>query len=41
MKKVLKAIVTLVLTACMPTAALAAPADWPEKLTIGLIPVEG
>jgi phosphonate transport system substrate-binding protein len=41
MKKVLKAFITLVLTVCLPTALLAAPADWPKKLTIGLIPVEG
>jgi len=41
MKKVTKAIIILVLTVWLPTAVLAAPADWPKKLTIGLIPVEG
>jgi phosphonate transport system substrate-binding protein len=40
MKNVLKAVVTLALTVCMPVAALAAPADWPKKLTVGLIPTE-
>jgi phosphonate transport system substrate-binding protein len=40
MKNVLKAVVTLALTVCLPVAALAAPADWPRKLTIGLIPTE-
>ena len=41
MKKVLKVFITLVLTVCLPTELLAAPAGWPKKLTIGLIPVEG
>jgi len=41
MKKVLKAIITLVLTVCLPVAVLAAPADWPKKLAFGVIPVEG
>lgn len=40
MKNVLKAVVTLALAVCMPVVALAAPADWPKKLTIGLIPTE-
>jgi len=40
MKKVLKALVALALTICIPVAALAAPAEWPKKLTIGLIPTE-
>ncbi len=40
MKRVLKALVTLALTVCLPVAALAAPAEWPKKLTIGLIPTE-
>jgi len=40
MKKVLKAVVTLALSVCLPVAALAAPAEWPKKLTIGLIPTE-
>jgi phosphonate transport system substrate-binding protein len=40
MKKVLKALVTLALTVCLPVAAMAAPAEWPKKLTIGLIPTE-
>lgn len=40
MKSVLKALVALALTVCLPVAALAAPAGWPKKLTIGLIPTE-
>jgi phosphonate transport system substrate-binding protein len=40
MKRVLKALVTLALTVCLPVAAMAAPAEWPKKLTIGLIPTE-
>lgn len=40
MKNVLKAVVTLALAVCIPAAALAAPAEWPKKLTIGLIPTE-
>jgi phosphonate transport system substrate-binding protein len=40
MKNVLKTAVTLALTVCLPLTALAAPADWPKKLTIGLIPTE-
>jgi phosphonate transport system substrate-binding protein len=40
MKRVLKALVTLALTVCLPVAAMAAPAGWPKKLTIGLIPTE-
>ena len=40
MKPVLKTAVTLLLAICFPVAALAAPAEWPKKLTIGLIPTE-
>lgn len=40
MKNVLKAVVTLALAVCLPTAAFSAPAEWPKKLTIGLIPTE-
>jgi phosphonate transport system substrate-binding protein len=40
MKKVLKAAITLALAVCLPAAALAAPAEWPKKLTVGLIPTE-
>ncbi len=40
MKRVLKALVTLALTVCLPVAAMAAPAGWPKKLTVGLIPTE-
>jgi phosphonate transport system substrate-binding protein len=40
MKHVLKAVVTLALAVCLPAAALAAPAEWPKKLTVGLIPTE-
>ena len=40
MKPVLKAAVTLLLAICLPVAALAAPAEWPKKLTVGLIPTE-
>jgi len=40
MNKVVKAVVTLALAVCLPVAALAAPAEWPKKLTIGLIPTE-
>jgi phosphonate transport system substrate-binding protein len=40
MKNVLKAVVSLALAVCLPVAALAAPAEWPKKLTIGLIPTE-
>jgi phosphonate transport system substrate-binding protein len=40
MKNVLKTVVTLALTVCLPLTALATPADWPKKLTIGLIPTE-
>jgi phosphonate transport system substrate-binding protein len=40
MKRVLKALVTIALVTCLPAAVLAAPSDWPKKLTIGLIPTE-
>jgi len=40
MKNVLKAVVTLALAVCIPAAALAAPAEWPKKLVLGLIPTE-
>ena len=40
MKNVLKAVVTLALAVCLPATALAAPAEWPKKLTVGLIPTE-
>ena len=40
MKRVLQAVVSILLTVCLPAALLAAPADWPKKLTIGLIPTE-
>jgi len=40
MKNVLKAVVTLALSCCLPVAALSAPAEWPRKLTVGLIPTE-
>jgi len=40
MKNVLKAVVMLALIICIPAAVLAAPADWPKKLTIGVIPTE-
>ncbi len=40
MKRVLQAVVTILLTVCLPAALLAAPADWPKKLTVGLIPTE-
>lgn len=40
MKNVLKTVVTLALAVCLPTAALSAPAEWPKKLTVGLIPTE-
>jgi phosphonate transport system substrate-binding protein len=40
MKNVLKSVVTLALAVCLPVAALAAPAGWPQKLTVGLIPTE-
>jgi len=40
MKRVLKALMTIALITCLPVAALAAPSDWPKKLTIGLIPTE-
>ncbi len=40
MKTIFKAVVSLALTLCLPLAALATPADWPKKLTIGLIPTE-
>jgi phosphonate transport system substrate-binding protein len=33
-------VVTLALAVCLPVAALAAPAGWPQKLTVGLIPTE-
>jgi phosphonate transport system substrate-binding protein len=40
MKNIRTALVTLALTVCMPLVALAAPSDWPKKLTVGLIPTE-
>ncbi len=40
MKKLLKAVITLALTLCIPMAALAAPAEWPKELNFGLIPNE-
>ena len=40
MKNVLNVVATLALAVCLPVAALAAPAGWPQKLTIGLIPTE-
>lgn len=40
MKHVRKAVLTLLLAVSLPVAALAAPAEWPKKLTIGLIPTE-
>lgn len=40
MKRVLKAASTLLLAIALPTISLAAPAEWPKKLTIGLIPTE-
>ncbi|MDR3581258.1 MAG: phosphonate ABC transporter substrate-binding protein [Oryzomonas sp.] len=40
MKNVLKSVVALALAVCLPVAALAAPAGWPQKLTVGLIPTE-
>jgi phosphonate transport system substrate-binding protein len=40
MKHIMKAVVTLVLTLCIPLAAMAVPAEWPKKLTCGLIPTE-
>ncbi|MEI6208544.1 MAG: phosphonate ABC transporter substrate-binding protein [Desulfuromonadales bacterium] len=40
MKNTLKALVILALTICLPVAALAAPAEWPKKLIVGLIPTE-
>jgi len=40
MKKLLNAAVTVILAIALPVAALAAPAEWPKKLTIGLIPTE-
>lgn len=36
----IKSLITLVLTITLPAVAMAAPADWPKKLTIGLIPTE-
>jgi phosphonate transport system substrate-binding protein len=40
MKNLVKACATLALALCLPAAALAAPAGWPAKLTVGLIPTE-
>jgi phosphonate transport system substrate-binding protein len=40
MKILLKTVVTLALAICLPAAVLSAPADWPKKLTVGLIPTE-
>jgi phosphonate transport system substrate-binding protein len=40
MKMLFKAAATLVLTFCIPMAALAASADWPKELNFGLIPTE-
>jgi len=40
MKQVLKLVVALALAVCLPGAALAAPAGWPKKLVLGLIPTE-
>ncbi len=40
MNAVLKAAVTFLLAVSLPVAALAAPAEWPKKLTVGLIPTE-
>jgi len=40
MKNVLKAVVTLALAVCLPAVSLSAPAEWPKKLTVGLIPTE-
>lgn len=40
MKKLCKAVTTLVLSLCLPLGALAAPADWPKELNLGLIPTE-
>lgn len=40
MKNLLKAVVTLALAISLPAAALSAPAEWPKKLTVGLIPTE-
>lgn len=40
MKKLSKAVAALVLTICLPLSALAAPADWPKQLNLGLIPTE-
>ncbi len=40
MKRVLKAAATLLLAITLPAISLAAPAEWPKKLTIGLIPTE-
>jgi phosphonate transport system substrate-binding protein len=40
MKNVLKVVVTLALAVCLPVAAMSAPAEWPKKLTVGLIPTE-
>ena len=40
MKNVLKTVVALALAVCLPTAALSVPAEWPKKLTVGLIPTE-
>ena len=34
MKQIIKAVVTLVLTLCIPLAAMAVPAEWPKKLTL-------
>ena len=40
MEKLIKALIALVVTLCLPAGSLAAPADWPKELNFGLIPTE-
>ena len=40
MKQIMKAVVTLILTLCIPVGAMAVPAGWPKELHFGLIPTE-
>jgi phosphonate transport system substrate-binding protein len=39
-KKLIDLVITLALILCLPAGSLAAAADWPKELTLGLIPTE-
>ncbi len=40
MKTILKAFIALAVSLCVPAGSIAASADWPKQLTLGLIPTE-